>query len=370
MNNVLWNILQFNPDAGTMSLVSSEWKESIDKNTQLIVEGMRYSYPAATIQDSVAQAIRNDDLRRVSDILSVSGYIPLNWDDLSRHLVSNEMLQLILPRLSVDKRIALTGRDLSKEEIDVKSPDAPKIIDLMMRKGMTPPPSIPDSIVKKTLNLFDPSKIPYDVLNYIGTYRDIDIDKYLDVKYHDCSGIPTPERLSTQISMIYRSGQQTEKFKELYNTLKNPYCISMPLAETILNEITGRTLYEYRIQGKAIAASIIHGWDHLLDKYHTIDNIVLGMADVMMREQIDPRTWKYLEYAGLDPDWYRYYLGLIDRPEGIEPSFWRHLLGNAIVTENIPLTRDLLQMNQARMNNEIRERMLNLALKNDVKPFW
>jgi len=371
MESVLWNILQFNPNARNISLVSTDWQRNVSENTSLVLEGVKRTYPTDSLHDSMVKAIMVDDTDTIVKAISIQTYAPINWDDLSRYLRSGRMADLISRRISVNAEIEMRDR-LSKNGIDRSDIDLSiqrddprvylKLFHLMTESYC--PQYEPYDLIEQVIDTFGMGKIPLSVricLSNMGIISQYEVDAPFD-EPPLCNDIMSSQDVSNLILDIYQGGVSYERgFAKIRDMLSYTQCITADTVSVILRYVAPNPGIENLIRGRALSIAMINGWDHILDKYLTVNNILMSISNILIEHQISSRTWKYLEYANMNPSWFQYYANMKTRPEDIDPTLWRKLLANAVVNGNIQLVQSIASKHRNRIDQTMELNILQLS---------
>ena len=373
MESALWNILQFNPGVRDISLVSTDWQRNLNENAELVLGGVRRTYPADTLHDSMIKAIVANNITLVNNVASIQSYAPINWNDLSRYVRTGRMANIITHRISVEAEETMRDR-LIRDNIDIApmdwviQDDDPRAYLKLFHRMINQycPFFESDRIIKKAINRFGVGKIPMNVRVCLRERGIISFDE-INAPFEEapiCDNIlPSQEFIDLILDTYQGRGSHIGNFARIRDMLSNPQCVSLDTVNAVLQYVTSNPGPENITRGKALTVAIINGWDHILDKYLTINNVLASISGALMKYRIDPRTWRYLSYANMNPSWFRYYANLQSRPSDLEPTFWRKLLANAVVNGNIPLIRSIANKHRNKIDRKIELDILNLSRK-------
>lgn len=417
MENVLWNIVQFNPNVGPLRLVSKSWAENLDENGRLILESFQKKYKADTIHESMKIAVSRGDVDMVRKILTIGFYLPIGWDQLAPLVSSREMAETLAPNLSIAVQVPMWKRlGKSPQEmiqflsIRIDDPRAPEKLYYQLVQGNCPheltdlQTSVSESehermknIIQKMIDTYGVGKIPVPGRNCIGMYMSRGVSSYRNRRpvnnYSWIYEAPFEEepKCPTLTSNDIVEMTLNYKNKELYDLIKDPVCIHAEDADAILRFVLPSAGIENRIRGAALGAALIRGWDYLLDRHLNMDNILLAMANVLGKHgiyKVSPKSWRFLTNASkvltstpigastsgrsnvqssrvdFHPSWFRYYGGLGPKPLGLSSDFWKKLLANAVAVSNIPLIRNIAKIHKNDIDMGMELNIMALARKN------
>lgn len=359
MESVLWNIAQYDPYSRESSLVSSNWYESLYQNSILIIDELNKTYPLGTIHQSMIRAISFNDIDIVAKILSVNTYIPIHWNSLVKHVTTRRMGELLIPYISIESEITLR-KNLNMISMDDRlyRDDPRSIMKLYyyLIRGHIGFLCIvtPRVVIINTINRYGISRFPEKIRRELLDRDIITIDEY-----NSPMEIISDDSKVIDIIGLYSTNKG---LSQIYNALSIQS--SIDTITSILEYTSHTSGIENKVRAKALYISMLNGWDHLLDQYLTKGNILLVLSGILLRYPMHPRSWRYISYSVPHSSWFKYYANILSKPRDLDPTLWKKLLANAIVMNNIPLVRSIIQKHRSNITREMEISIMNLSIKN------
>jgi len=291
-----------------------------------VLNDLRINYPSNTIKESVKKAIESNDVEIIG---TVAPYVDVPWDMYIGYISSLRMKDTLSSYLSDDANDILNNKK-------IKNPSTRYIYLSMLANKYPTTSNVKESILSDIYYDYGLENIPEAYIPLFNTK-----DLYSPTEIEDSS--------------------------KVLDILNNGYPLSRSEATSILANLYN-TDKDKILSAKIISIAIENGWLSILEKYLSLNNISLSLAYVLGND-IPEISWEYIDSIGGNDSWYRYYgYSDVDKPEDMEPIFWRMLLPKAIMTNNIPLIKSIVNKHGRSITKDMELKIYGLANKYSDDP--